>query len=190
MSKWLLVAVVAVSCAACRQDMQTQPKYVPLDRSWFYSDGRAARPIPAGTISVDEASGDTPAATGLDAGGAFLTTLPVSITEGLLERGRERFDIYCSPCHGRTGDGHGMIARRGFQQPADLNGPRVRNAPPGYLYAVIAHGYGAMADYSYQIQSVNDRWAIVAYIRALEFSRAVSLSELTPSERSQLGARP
>ncbi len=190
MSKAMLVAALALGCAGCRRDMQLQPKYVPLDRSWFFSDGRAARPIPAGAVSIDEADVDATLSTGLDAKGDFLTSIPLPVDEALLERCRERFDIYCSPCHGRTGDGHGMIARRGFRQPSDLNGARVRNAPPGYIYAVIAHGYGAMAGYSYQIKSLRDRWAIVAYIRALEFSRGVPAGDLTAAERTGLEAQP
>lgn len=189
MNKWMLPAIAALTSAACRQDMQIQPKYVPLDRSWFYSDGRSARPIPAGTVSTDDTDGNPSLATGRDLGG-FLTTIPLPLTQALLERGRDRFDIYCSPCHGRLGDGNGMVARRGFQAPADLNSPRVRNAPPGYLYAVIAQGYGSMADYSYQIQSLRDRWAIVAYIRALELSRAASITDITGAERSRLEAQP
>lgn len=130
MSKAMLLAALALGCAGCRRDMQLQPKYVPLDRSWFFSDGRAARPIPAGAVSIDEADVDATLSTGLDGKGDFLTSVPLPVDEALLERGRECFDIYCSPCHGRTGDGHGMIARRGVRQPADLNGARVRNAPP------------------------------------------------------------
>lgn len=176
-----------VPCIGCRQDMQQQPKYPPLSRSWFYSDGRSARPIPAGTVAVDEVNQD-PALTTGSANGAFATSIPVPVTDQLLARGRDRFDIYCSPCHGFTGAGDGMIARRGFQQPADLNGTRVRNAPPGYMYQVIANGYGAMADYSYQIKNVRDRWAIVAYIRALELSREATLNDLPPQDRARLEA--
>ncbi len=100
--------------------------------------------------------------------------IPVPVNAALLNRGRDRFDIYCSPCHGRVGDGHGMIAKRGFIQPADLHSDRVRHAPPGYLYGVIANGYGAMPDYGDEL-SVQDRWAVVAYIRALELSRHATI---------------
>jgi mono/diheme cytochrome c family protein len=167
--------------------MQQQPKYTPLDRSWFYSDGRAARPIPAGAVSIDDLNQDPDIATGA-VNGAFLTTIPVTVTSELLARGRDRFDIYCSPCHGRVGDGNGMIARRGFRRPADLNSPRVRNAPPGYLFQVISKGYGAMSDYSYQIKSYRDRWAIVAYIRALELSRQATVADVPPQDQPKLEA--
>ncbi|HEX5431308.1 MAG TPA: cytochrome c [Bryobacteraceae bacterium] len=185
----LLPILAALCCAGCRQDMQIQPKYIPLKRSAFFPDGRASRPIPPGTIATDEIDYDPALDNGM-VNGAFATTIPLPVTVELLERGHDRFDIYCSPCHGRTGDGYGMIAHRGFQIPADLNGERVRNAPPGYLYAVIANGYGAMAPYSYEIKSARDRWAVVAYIRALELSRRAPLSDVPPAQQSALEAQP
>lgn len=184
----ILPALLALTCAGCRRDMQSQPKYTPLAVSRFYPDGRAARPTPLGAIATDEIDDSSPAVTG-SANGSFATTIPMSITADLLQRGQDRFDIFCSPCHGRTGDGEGMVARQGLKQPADLSGDRVRNAPPGYLYQVIVNGYGAMADYSYQIQSVRDRWAIVAYIRALELSRRTSINDVPPTDRPALEAR-
>ncbi len=189
MSKYWTACLLALFCAGCRYDMQNQPKFVPLQRTWFYPDGRAARPIPEGTIAVDEV-GENPALTTGSVNGAFVTVIPVPVSQALLNRGQERFDIYCAPCHSRSGDGDGMIARRGFKHPANLNGDRVKNAPPGYLYSVIVNGYGAMADYSYQIRSVRDRWAIVAYIRALELSRSTTLNDVPPAERSKLEAKP
>lgn len=185
MSKYLASLLLALCCAGCRNDMQVQPKYVPLGRSWFYPDGRMARPIPAGTIAVDEVNVDPVLTTGMQ-NGAFVAAVPLPVTGDLLNRGQERFNIYCAPCHGRTGTGDGMIAKRGFKQPADLNSARVRNAPPGYLYSVITDGYGAMADYAYQIKSPEDRWAIVAYIRALELSRGATLDDVPPAERREL----
>jgi mono/diheme cytochrome c family protein len=186
-NRWLALALLPLASSACRQDMQQQPKYPPLARSWFYPDGRSARPVPAGTIAVDEIR-ENPALTTGSANGTFVTTIPIPVTPALLDRGRDRYNIYCSPCHAETGDGDGMIARRGFKHPADLNGDRVRNAPPGYIYAVISNGYGAMADYSYQIKDPSDRWAIVAYIRALELSRGAALNDLNTQEQSRLEA--
>jgi mono/diheme cytochrome c family protein len=177
--------MLLVFCAACRQDMQQQPKYVPLDRSWFFPDGRMARPIPAGTVTYDAANPEPAMDTGM-LHGSFVTTIPLAVDTALLQRGHGRYDIYCSPCHGYTGDGNGMIARRGFKRPADLNDPRVRNAPPGYLFAVISNGYGAMSDYAYQIKDVRDRWAIVAYIRALELSRSAGVSDVPPEHMGDL----
>lgn len=180
-----LVLTALVMCTGCRRDMQQQPKYTPVEKSLFYSDGRSARPIPPGTISLEQVDED-PAMTTGSSGGKFLHTIPVPVTAELLTRGRERYDIFCSPCHAYTGDGNGAIARRGFKFPANLNGQDIRNAPPGYLYQVIVNGFGAMADYSYQIKSVRDRWAIVAYIRALELSRNATLNDVPPPERARL----
>lgn len=185
--RYLLVAALMALSAGCRQDMQQQPKYKDLERSRFFPDGRAARPIPAGAIATDEWNRDTALTTG-SGNGSFLTTIPLPVTAELLERGEDRFNIFCSPCHARTGAGDGMIARRGFKQPADLNSPRVRNAPPGYIFAVITNGFGAMADYAYQLKDVRDRWAVVAYIRALELSRQAPLADVPPQERARLEA--
>lgn len=184
----IAVPALLVFCLGCRQDMQDQPKYKPLAVSAFFADGRASRPLPPDTIALNDTDQDPGYETG-SANGQFLVSIPVKITDDLLNRGQDRFDIYCSPCHGRIGDGRGMIAQRGFKIPADLNGDRVRNAPPGYLYAVIADGYGAMPDYSDQLDT-QDRWAVVAYIRALELSRSTALNDAPPEERSRLEAQP
>ena len=187
--KWLLLLPLTLTGVACRHDMQQQPKYTPLSRSWFFADGRSARPIPPGTIATDEVNLDP--ATDLGAvNGQFVTTIPIPVTADLLARGQERFDIYCSPCHGRSGFGNGMIHDRGFEAPANLNGDRVRNAPPGYIFQVIANGYGAMAAYGYQVTSSRDRWGIVAYIRALELSQGATLADVPADQRSKLEAQP
>lgn len=190
MNSWrsILFGVAAISLTGCRRDMQVQPKYTPLALSGFWSDGRSARPTPEGAVAIDEIN-VTPGLTTGDINDAFLTTIPIPVTAELLGRGRDRFDIYCAPCHSRTGDGHGMVARQGLKAPADLNSERVRNAPPGYLFQVISNGYGAMDDYSYQIKSIRDRWAIVAYIRALELSRSTRITDLQPEDRTALEAQ-
>jgi mono/diheme cytochrome c family protein len=168
--------------------MQDQPKYKPLAVSAFFPDGRAARPVPADTIPVNDTDQDPGYGTG-SVDGEFVADIPIPVTADLLNRGHDRYDIYCSPCHGRIGDGRGMISLRGFKIPADLSSERVRNAPPGYLYGVIANGYGAMPDYSDQLET-HDRWAVVAYIRALELSRSAALNDAPPAERSRLEAQP
>jgi mono/diheme cytochrome c family protein len=173
--------------AGCRRDMQDQPKYKPLVRSTFFTDGRSARPVPADTIARDELSNNDSFHTG-EANGNFLDTIPVTVNLQLLHRGEDRYDIFCSPCHGRIGDGNGMIAQRGLRIPANLHTQRLREVPPGYLYQVITNGYGAMGEYSYQI-SVPDRWAIVAYLRALQFSRNARLSDVPAEAASELGAQ-
>jgi mono/diheme cytochrome c family protein len=174
--------------AACRQDMQDQPKYKPLGANRFFADGRDARPIPAGTIALDELNDTDAFHTGADANGEFLDTIPLKVDLKVLRRGQERFDIYCSPCHGRTGDGNGMVAQRGLKIPADLHTDRLRSVPPGYIYQVIKNGYGAMGDYGDQIP-VNDRWAIVAYVRALQLSRDAPLNDVPEAQRGELSAK-
>jgi mono/diheme cytochrome c family protein len=183
----LMLASIAGE-TACRQDMQDQPKYKPLQESRFYADGRSARPIPAGTIARDELNDDDLFHTG-KTNGTWTDTIPLTVNMQLLRRGRERFDIYCSPCHGRIGDGNGMIALRGVRRPADLTSARVREEPPGYIFDVITNGYGGMGDYGDQVPP-HDRWAIVAYMRALELSHNATLADVPPQEQSQLTSQP
>jgi mono/diheme cytochrome c family protein len=170
--------------AACRQDMQDQPKYKPLGANRFFADGRDARPIPAGTVARDELNDTDSFHTG-EANGAFLDTIPLTVDAKLLHRGQERFNIYCSPCHGRTGDGNGMVAQRGVKIPANFHTDRLREVPPGYVYQVIKNGYGGMGDYGDQIP-VNDRWAIVAYLKALQLSRDANLNDVPADQRRRL----
>ncbi len=183
----MLAVCAVVSLAGCRRDMQDQPKYKPLALSRFFADGRSARPIPAGTIATDELNDTDLLHTGM-ANGTWTSALPVPVDLKLMQRGRERYDIYCSPCHSRTGDGNGMIYRRGLWRPADLLSERVRQVPPGYIFDVITNGFGAMGDYRDQIQPA-DRWAIVAYLRALELSRNASIADVPEDARRALGER-
>ena len=182
----MLFGVLVTS--ACRQDMQDQPKYKPLAPSRFFADGRSARPIPAHTIARDELNDNDSFHTG-EINGAFLDTIPLPVTLQLLERGHDRYNIFCSPCHGEAGDGLGMVARRGFQIPANLHTDRLRAVPPGYIYQVITYGYGAMPDHGDQIP-VRDRWAIVAFVRALQLSHHATLADVPPAERQQLEKTP
>jgi mono/diheme cytochrome c family protein len=170
--------------------MHDQPKYKPYSVSAFFPDGRSARPVPAGTVSYEEPENVEPFYTGYNGTDAanYVATIPVPINADLLHRGQERYDIFCSPCHDRLGTGHGMIERRGFKIPADLDSDRVRNAPPGYIFEVISNGYGAMPDHRDQI-AVPDRWAIVAYIRALELSRHATIADVPAQNRKQLEAQ-
>jgi mono/diheme cytochrome c family protein len=164
--------------------MQDQPKYKPLAESRFFADGRASRPIPAGTIARDEWADNEAYHTG-ESNGQFLEAIPVPVTLDLLHRGRDRFEIFCSPCHARSGDGNGMVAQRGLRAPANLHTDRLRAVPPGYIFQVITNGYGAMGDYDDQVP-VDDRWAIVAYIRALQLSRDATMNDVPPEARAQL----
>ena len=175
-------------CCGCRRDMQDQPRYKPLRASRFFPDSRSARPIPRGTIAQDELNDIDVLHTGTGDGG-FTSTFPMRITRPILERGQERYNIFCTPCHGFLGDGNGMIARRGFKWPANLHTDRLRNAPPGYLFQVVSNGYGAMPAYRDQI-SPQDRWDILAYVRTLQLSRNATLADVLADARSNLEGRP
>jgi len=165
--------------------MSTQPKYLPLDASPFFSDGRSARPIPEGTVARDYQIGEEAFYTGKK-NGEMVDVVPVSLSRQLLDRGRERFNIYCSPCHGEAGDGHGVVIERGFRRgPPSYHIDRLRQAPVGYFFDVITHGFGEMKDYAAEI-SPRDRWAIAAYVRALQLSQNASIEDVPPSERSEL----
>jgi mono/diheme cytochrome c family protein len=177
--------LVVFTASACRRDMQDQPKYTPLQPSSFFPDGRSARPIPQNTIARGHLDDDDAFHLGA-VNGTFLDTVPLALSRPMLDRGRQRYEIYCAPCHSSIGDGNGMIARRGFKNPANFHSDRLRQAPPGYIFQVITNGYGAMPDYSNQI-NVNDRWAIVAYIKALQLSRNATAADVPPEAKSQLG---
>ncbi|HEY1251157.1 MAG TPA: cytochrome c [Thermoanaerobaculia bacterium] len=182
-----LAAVLAV--AGCRQEMYDQPKYKDLRRSEFFGDKRQARPVPDGTVARGFLRADSRVFDGRDPSGALVTAFPLAVDQALLLRGRQRYDIFCSPCHDRVGTGDGMVVRRGYRPPPSFHIPRLREAPVGHLYDVISNGFGAMPDYSTQID-VPDRWAIVAYVRALQLSENAPAAELPPAERAQLESAP
>jgi mono/diheme cytochrome c family protein len=164
--------------------MHDQPRYKPLAPSEFFGDDRSARPLVEGTVARGYLREDAHLHTGkID--GVPAATFPFPVTVEILSRGRERFDVYCSPCHGPSGNGDGMIVQRGFKKPPSLHIDLLRNAAPGYLFDVITNGFGAMSDYSAQV-SVPDRWAIVAYIRALQLSQRATLDDVPAPEREKL----
>jgi mono/diheme cytochrome c family protein len=162
--------------AGCRQDMHDQPRFKPLAKSDFYPDLRSARPPVEGTIARGQLQEDSYFYSG-KIGSNPGDYMPFPVTGEVLARGRERFDIYCSPCHSRLGDGHGMIVQRGFRPPPSYHTDRLRNAPLGYFFDVMTHGFGAMPSYASQIPP-RDRWTIVAYIRALQLSQHATASDL------------
>ncbi|MDQ6708821.1 MAG: cytochrome c [Acidobacteriota bacterium] len=164
--------------------MHDQPKYKPLRYSNFFEDGRTSRPLVPGTVARGELREDVAFYTGKN-GRDDLDAFPIEINKAVIERGQQRFNIYCSPCHGQIGNGLGMIVRRGFKQPPSYHIDRLRNAPVGHFYDVISNGYGAMLNYAQQIEP-RDRWAIVAYIRALQYSQNANVSGLSQDERAQL----
>jgi mono/diheme cytochrome c family protein len=178
------MCVVGALASACRQDMHDQPKYVPLRQSSFFGDERSARPLVPGTVARGELRDDPLLYTG-KVNGADATVFPFAVDARVLARGRERFDIYCSPCHGRTGQGDGMIVRRGFRRPPTFHQDRLRDAPVGHIFDVITNGFGAMPDYAAQIRAA-DRWAIVAYLRALQLSEHAAVADVPADKRSAL----
>ena len=167
--------------------MHDQPKYIPLRRSAFFGDERSARPLVAGTVARGELRGDALLYTGKE-NGQDTTVFPFTIDQNVMARGQQRFDIYCSPCHGRTGQGDGMVVRRGYRRPPSYFDERLRNAPVGHFFDVMTNGFGAMPDYAAQIK-VEDRWAIVAYIRALQLSEHATLADVPAADRSRLEGR-
>ncbi len=179
----MVVALLAVG--ACRQDMQDQPRYKPLAASDFFKDGAAARPQVPDTVARGEARLDSLLYTG-KVDGVLVDEFPFPVTKAVLDRGQQRFDIYCSPCHGPLGDGDGMVVRRGFKiLPPSYHIDRLRDAPAGHFFDVMTNGFGAMQDYRAQV-SVPDRWAIAAYIRALQLSQHATLTDVPSAERATL----
>jgi hypothetical protein len=164
--------------------MQNQPKYLPLRPSDFFADGRSARPIPEGTVARGQLRADKIFFTGKN-GDQFVARLPFPVTRQVLDCGETRFNIYCSPCHGRLGNGLGMIVLRGLKRPPSYHIDRLRQVPIGYFYDVITNGFGAMQDYSAQV-APQDRWAIAAYIRVLQLSQLASINDVPPEVREQL----
>ena len=176
--------MLAALCCGCRLDMHLQPKYEPYDESTFFSDGRSERPAVEGTVARGHLQTDELLYQG-KLNGELANVFPFPITRTDLERGRERFNIYCSPCHDYTGSGHGMVVLRGFPGPPTFHIDRLRQAPAGHFFDVITNGFGAMYSYATRV-SVEDRWRIIAYIRALQLSQAAALSDVPEADRGQL----
>jgi len=171
--------MLGTGCRYLRQDMANPPEDRPLAPSDFYDDGRSARPLVENTVARGSLADD--ALMVPKDSNAF----PLPVNRELLERGRDRYQIFCRPCHGIQGDGNGMIAMRGMKHPPTFHQDRLRQAPNGYLYDVITNGFGAMYGYSAQI-SPRDRWAIVTYERALQFSRNAKVADLPAELREKL----
>jgi mono/diheme cytochrome c family protein len=183
----MLMAFAAFLLAACRPDMTNQPKAKPLSESDFFSNGANARQPPAHTVARGDAREDTAFYTG-QTNGTYVTKLPVKLTRELMIRGGERFDAICAECHDRTGSGNGMVVQRGFPQPPSFHVDRLRNAPIGHFFDVITNGYGVMYSYATRVEP-EDRWAIAAYIRALQLSHNAKPSDVDPGERAKLEAK-
>jgi mono/diheme cytochrome c family protein len=180
----VVIAAACLALAACRQDMHDAPSYDPLQQSTFFSDGAASRMLVANTVARGQLRTDEHFFTG-KVGGQPAAELPMPLTPELMARGQERFNVFCAPCHGRTGVGNGMIVQRGFRQPPSYHEDRLVNAPVGYFFDVMTNGFGAMQDYSAQVP-VADRWAIAAYIRALQVSRRATVNDVPADRRGDL----
>ena len=164
--------------------MHDNPRSEPLEASRVFADGAASRPLVEGTVPRGHLNDDDFLHTG-KVGGQPVTEFPFAITRKELDRGENRYNIYCAPCHSRIGDGRGMVVQRGFRQPPSFHIDRLRQAAPGYVFDVITNGFGVMPDYRAQI-TVEDRWAIVAYLKALQLSQHATMADVPESERGHL----
>jgi len=184
---WTLAAVGLVfTCAGCRLDMHVQPRYNPYDATDFFGDGQSARQPVAGTFPRGELTlGPQELLYTGKVNGQPSEEFPFPVTQEIVERGRERFNVFCSPCHGFAGDGDGMIVQRGFRRPPSLHEDRLRTAPAGHYFDVITNGFGVMYPYGYRV-APPDRWAIIAYVRALQLSRQASIDDVPEAERQKL----
>ena len=180
----LLVVASSIALTACRQDMHDAPRYEPLEASAFFDNGGSARTLVANTVPRGYLREDELLYTG-KVSGQVANMFPMAVTADVMARGQERYNVFCSPCHGRTGVGNGMIVQRGFRQPPSYGEQRLREAPAGYFFDVMTNGFGAMQDYAAQVP-VADRWAIVAYIRALQLSMNATVADVPADRRSDL----
>ena len=172
------------AAAGCRQDMHNGPTGQPLRESLFVKGTSVSRPLVEGTVARGTLQDDAAFFTG-KSGGVGLDALPFPLTAEVLDRGEGRYNIYCSPCHGLSGNGDGMIVKRGYRQPPSYHVERLRTAPLGQYYDVMTNGFGAMPDYRAQI-TPRDRWAIAAYVRALQLSQNAPAAEFPQEERQKL----
>ena len=181
---WVFAIFSALMMSGCRQDMHVQPRYQPEDPSTFFADGRSERPAVEGTVARGQLRTDELLYTGR-VNGLVANLFPFPITAADLGRGRERYNIYCSPCHDYSGSGNGMIVQRGFPSPPSLHIERLRQAPSGHFFEVMTNGFGLMYGYASRV-SAEDRWRIAAYVRALQLSQHGSTADIPESQRSAL----
>lgn len=183
--RWLSVGLGLLLLTGCgEQRMVGQAKYEVFEASTFFEDGRSARELVPNTVARGQARLDTHLYTGTE-NGAPATRYPFPVTPAVLKRGQERYAIYCTPCHGYDGYGQGIVVQRGLSPPPSLHEARLREAPPGYLFGVITNGIGAMYSYDYRV-APEDRWAIVAYLQALQLSQSATIDDVPTAERQGL----
>lgn len=188
MHRNLTVIACAAALAACRQDMHDQPRYKPLAATDFFGDGRSARPEVEGTVARGHLRIDSVRYTG-KLGDQEVDEFPFPITRADLLRGQARYNIYCSPCHSRIGDGNGMIVLRGFHQAASYHSEKLMKAPVGHFFDVMTNGFGAMPSYASRVEP-DDRWRIAAYIRVLQLSQAAKIEDVPAEQRGQIDNGP
>jgi mono/diheme cytochrome c family protein len=179
----LLAAILLL--ASCRQKMHNQPRYDPYEASDFFADGMSARPRIDGTVARGDMSGNPFLDTG-KINGQVADGFPFAVDAKVINRGQQRYDIYCSECHGRIGDGNGMIPARGYRRPPSFHTEKLRTSPSGHYFDVMTNGFGAMPPYAAQVP-VRDRWAIAAYIRALQLSQNANVNDVPAADRAKLG---
>ena len=178
-----MAAFSLLFAVGCRQDMQDQPKFFPQRGTDFYADGRSVRPQVENTVARNQLHEDSYFYTGL-VNGKEGDGMPYPVTMAVLERGQERYNVYCTPCHSRVGNGEGMIVQRGYAHAGDFHTTRLETAPLGHFFYVIANGYGAMPDYSAQVAPA-DRWAIAAYIKALQLSQKATQADVPAGTKTE-----
>ncbi|MGA8143567.1 MAG: cytochrome c [Candidatus Acidiferrales bacterium] len=191
MARWrgiACVGAIVMLVAGCRLDMHVQPKYLPYEPTNFFGDGRSERQPVKGTVARGHLRLDELLYTGKE-NGALADKFPFPITRADMERGRERYNIYCTPCHDYTGTGDGMIVQRGFPAPPSFHIDRLRTAPAGHFFDVMTNGFGAMYSYASRIEP-EDRWRIAAYVRVLQASRHATVEDVPEAERQKLGQAP
>lgn len=182
----LAAGLVLLAGLGCRQDMHDAPRYESYEASALFPDERASRNPPSGTVARGWLREDEALYTG-KLNGQTVEAVPFAITHADLKRGQERFNIYCSPCHGRLGDGQGMVVQRGLRQAASYHQDRLRQERIGYFFDVITNGFGAMQGYAEQVP-VRDRWLIASYVRALQFSQYASVNDVPAERRGEFAA--
>lgn len=180
----IALLLLTLLLGACRRDMQDQPKYKPLAESKFFADHRSARPMVDDTVPRGYLRTDLARYAG-KMNGVDVNYFPFPITRADLDRGQDRFNIYCSPCHSRLGDGNGLIVKRGYRNPPSYYTDRVVKAPVGHFFDVITNGFGAMPSYASRV-TPDDRWRIIAYIRVLQFSQTATINDVPQQDRNQL----
>ena len=187
--KFVLLGLAGLLAAGCRQDMHDAPRYDPYEQSAIFPNGSSAQPLVAGTVSRVETAGavldEDELLNSGKVNGQMAAVFPFAITRADLDRGEERFNIYCSPCHGKTGEGNGMVVQRGYRQAANYHIERLRAMPIGYFVDVMTNGFGAMPDYRMQLTPA-DRWRVAAYVRALQLSHAAAEGDVPAAELERL----